>query len=376
MYSFNKTNTNTNTIVYLLMHTDPGNDVDDEVSFGYTVRHLLKCLNCSAYMVVSVKTKNVARLLEIGMKPFTGIDISPEFNFENKIPLSNGNTLTILFHDGTTFVPDTYYPNYILSISPGLDNVIKECNLVNLRGFSHQGLADTTRRPDNWNGFNDNCSKTMIECMMNLGVCYKVTTPFESFNTLFGKDTFKFYGIPEEIHNQIEQDAFKMIIGRMPPTVPAFILHMAETLVNILLAEELGKPGTNSRLVLGIRSKFTGTVQEISSDLREWIKRACVVYVDNLIEAAASAGSTTSPIKQYDQTVASLFELTIALAEMGMPYLDESGIRLIYSSDGNIAEKYPEAFDQFKKIGVFTPAYDLITAVKLIDLLEKDNFFN
>ena len=94
-----------------------------------------------------------------------------------------------------------------------------------------------------------------------------------------------------------------------------------------------------------------------------------------MIEAAVSQGSATSPIKHYEQTVESLFEITIALAEMDMPYLDESGIRLNYSSDGNLAEKFPEAFTKFKEIGIFTPAYDLIAAVKFIKLLEGDNLF-
>jgi hypothetical protein len=96
--------------------------------------------------------------------------------------------------------------------------------------------------------------------------------------------------------------------------------------------------------------------------------------VDSLITAASSQGGS-NPIKHYDQTITSLFEMTYALAEMGMPILDESGTRLIYSSDGNLAEKYPDAFEEFVKIGIFTPAYDLIAVLKLYTLLEADGVF-
>lgn len=362
-----------NNIIYYLCHFDPGNDVDDETAFGHLVRkHLKHPPKYDVYMLVSVKTKNVDRLLKIGMKPYTGLDLNPEFNFENKISLNNptNNTLTIVFHDGTAFISPNYFPHYVLSTAPGLDSVIKESNIVNLCGFSHQGLL-----PDSSNGFNDIGSENMIRCMIRKNVSHAFTTPFESFKTLFGRRTFELYGIPEDVWDLIAQDAFKMIIGRMSPGVPANVLPMAESLVNKRYAETLGKPATNYRLALAIRELFTGIIVEVPKKVGEHIHSVCVTYVDNLIQSALTQGSTVNPIKHYDETVQSLFEMTIALAEMGMPYLDESGTRLVYSSDGNLAEKYPEAFTAFKKIGIFTPAYDLIAAVKFIGLLEEAGVF-
>lgn len=364
---------NNNYIIYLMAHFDPGNDVDDETAFGHLVRKLLKHPpKYDVYMLVSVKTKNVDRLLKIGMKPYTGLDLNPDFNFENKIHLNNStkNTLTIVFHDGTTFIPSNYFPHYVLSTAPGLDNVIKESNLVNLCGFSHQGLL-----PHSSNGFNDIGSENMIRCMIKKNVPHAFTTPFESFKTLFGSWIFELYEIPEDIWDLIAQDAFKMIIGRMSPGVPVNVLPMAETLVNKRYAETLGKPATNYRLALAIRELFTGPIMKVPTELCEHIHQVCVAYVDNLIHSAMTQGSTVNPIKHYDETVQSLFEMTIALAEMGMPCLDESGTRLVYSSDGNLAEKYPEAFVAFKKIGIFTPAYDLIAADKFIRLLEEAGVF-
>jgi len=361
-----------NKIIYYLCHFDPGNDVDDETAFGHLVRkHLKHPPKYDVYMLVSVKTKNVDRLLKIGMKPYTGLDLNPEFNFENKIPLNNptNKTLTIVFCDGTAFISPNYFPHFVLCCAPGLDSVIKESNLVNLCGFSHQGLL-----PDEPNGFNDIGSEKMIRYMIEKNVPHAFTTPFEAFKTLYCKKTFEFFEIPEDIWNQIAEDAFKMIIGRMPPSVPANVLPMAETLVNMRYAKTRGKPATNSRLALAIRELFTGMIMEVPEKLRNDIHDACVAYVDDLIKSALVQKSTVNPIENYDETIQSLFEMTIALAEVGMPCLDESG-RLIYSSDGNLAKKYPEAFATFKRIDTFTPMYDHIAADKFIFLLEEAKVF-
>ena len=351
----------------LFVHNDVGNDIDDETACGDLVREILETPpKCNIQIVFSVKTRNVARLLEYGIKPYTGLDLNPAFNFQNVIPIgASSYTLTIVFHDGTIFVPENYYPHYILSIAPGLDSVIKKTNLVNLCGFSHQGL------PGSWNGFNDNGSREIISHMMGMNVPFMVTTPFESFETLFGKETFEKYRVPVCLHDRIAREAMTMICGRMTPELPPNVLNFAEGLVNMRLAETLGKPGTNSRLALTIRSKFYECPLEMRPEMYDWIYRACVVYVDNIIESAERQGAFVSPIIQYEETINSLYEMTVALAEMGMPILDSSGIRLLYSTDGNIPDMFPESFEKFKEIGIFTPAYDLVAERKFVSLLKS-----
>lgn len=356
------------TTINLLIHTDPGNDIDDEVACGHLLREIINRIKKNnIHLMFSVKTKNVERLLEYGIKPYTNIDLNPTFNFENIIPINSKNTITIVFHDGTSFVPIDYFPHYILSIAPGLDYVIKESNFLNLYGFSHQGL------PDTWNGFNDNGSKNIISYMIKMNIPHMITTPFESFKTLFCKETFEKYNIPECLYDRIASEAMNMICGRMSPDLPLNIINFAEGLVNIPFAEKLGKPGTNSRLALTIRSKFNGPLVEIRPEMYEWIHRACVVYVQNIIKSAKNQGATKCPIRQYYETIESLYAMSIALYEMGMPILDESGIRLLYSADGNISSMFPEAFEKFKEIGIYTPAYDLLACLKFISLLETNN---
>lgn len=351
----------------ILVHTDPGNDIDDEIAAGDLTRKIIKNPpKCNIHLTFSVKTKNYERLNDFGITPFTGLNLDPESN--TSICLDSGNTLTITFHDGTTFLPIDYTPDYIVNIAPGLDSVLTEANLVNLRGFSHQGL------PSTWKGFNDIGSVNILTRMLDKEVPHAITTPFESFANLFSTELFEKYEIPESARDQIARDAFKMIMGRMPPTVPKQVLPMAESLVNIPYAESIGKPATNSRLALAIRAKLSDNVWNVSPDYSDKIRLACIAYVDSLI-AAATNQSAPNPIKHYDQTIQSLFEMTYALAEMNMPTLSKDGTRLIYSSDGDLAELYPDAFEEFVKIGIFTPAYDLIAVQKLYTLLETDGVF-
>jgi hypothetical protein len=350
----------------ILVHTDPGNDIDDEIAAGDLIRELIKKAKYNVRVTFSVKTKDSKRLIDFGIRPFTGLDLDPTSN--TTISLDSGNMLTITFHDGTTFLPTDYTPDYIVNIAPGLDSVVTEANLVNLRGFSHQGL------PSTWKGFNDIGSVQSLTVMLNKGVPHAITTPFESFANLFSTELFEQYEIPESARGQIPRDAFKMIMGRMPPTVPTQVLPMAESLVNIPYAESIGKPASNSRLALAIRAKLSGHAWNVSPDYSDKIRRASIAYVDSLI-AAATNPSAPNPIKHYEQTIQSVFEMTYALAEMNMPTLNQNGDRLIYSSDGDLANLYPDAFEEFKKIGIFTPAYDLIAVQKLYTLLEADGVF-
>ena len=351
--------------IRILIHTDPGNDIDDEIACGHFIRAILRKQypTFNIIVVFSVKTKNVQRLLDYGIKPYTGLDLNPEFHVKSVISMNCDFTLTVVFHDGTTFLPEDFRPDYILNISPGLNNVVKPCNLEELKGLSHQGL------PDGWNGFNDNGGKETIQAIIASGIPTSITTPFESFNTLFGKVTFEMFGVPSCMHDKIAEEAFKMITGRMSPLNPPNILSFAEGLVNISYAETIGKPGTNCRLVLSIREKYTEPIQAISQDMDLWIRQMCKVYVDNIRESALTQGSQVDPIKHYDQTIDYVYQMTKALYEMGMPCFDKSGVRLRYNTDGDASEEHPEAFEAFKAIGLFTPAYDLLAVLKLIDML-------
>lgn len=354
--------------IYILVHTDPGNDIDDEVACGHLIRAILmkQYPTYNIHVTFSVKTKNVQRLIDFGLKPYTGYDFNSSFNVDNVLPINCDFTLTVVFHDGTTFLSDSYKPDYFLNISPGADNIIKITNLDNLKGLSHQGL------PDSGNAFNDYQGEIGKE-IIAIGIPTAITTPFEAFDNLFGHDIFQKYHVPEIIHNQIAREAANMITGRLPKTCPKSVLNFAEGLINIRLAESLGKPGTNCRLALTIRAKYTGSIQEVSDDMDDWIMQASKVYLDGIRESAFSQGATEDPIKCYDETLGYLHQMTKALYEMNMPCFDESGICLRVSSDGDFAEIHSEAFETFKEIGIFTPAYDLIAAVKLIDMLQAAN---
>ena len=351
--------------IYVLVHTDPGNDIDDEVACGHLIRTFLhkEYPSYNIHIVFSIKTKNIQRLIDYGLKPYSGFDFNPSFNVDNIIPINCDFTLTIVFHDGTTFVPDSYRPDYFLNISPGADNIVKSLNLVNLKGLSHQGL------PDSGNGFNDNQGK-IIQQIIATGIPTEITTPFESFKTLFSNEIFEKYSVPISIRDKIASEAANMITGRLSKNCPKNVLNFAEGLINIRYAETLGKPGTNCRLALAIREKYTEPIQEISPEMDDWIRNACNVYLSSIRESAFDQGATEDPIKFYDETLEHLYKMTKALYEMDLPCFDDSFIRLRYSTDGDFAENHPDAFEKFKNIGIFTPAYDLIATIKLIDMLK------
>lgn len=354
------------TTLEILVHTDPGREIDDEVACSHFVRQLLELihsiLNTNIRLVFSVETGavGVKRLIDIGFNPIVGLTLNSEWNFENIISIETNKTITIVFHDGKTFVPDSYQPNYIGSIAPGLDLVLKPCNFYQLRGFSHQGLLGDP----GWYGFNETGGTQILSMLKHSEVPRKLATPLECFhNFLFSRELFEYYDIPESIWAIIAGDAFRNIIGRMPPTVSEFVKPLYETLVNLELADACGKPGTNKRLTDAIRGRFTGSVVDIDELTKLLIMAVSVNYVDSF------------PTQDREGTIQSVYELTFKLAEMGMPFIKETpeGPRLIYSSDGDLATMYPVEFEQFYKIGVFTPAYDLKALENLKELILEQN---
>lgn len=350
-------------ILQVFVHTDAGREIDDEIAVGIFLRELIcSNLNRNINLVLSVETGiiGVKRLIDIGLFPIVGLILNSEWNFENIIPIKTNKTITLIFHNGKTFVPDSYQPHYIGSISPGLDLVLKPCNLSHLHGFSHQGLLGNP----GWYGFNETGETKMLMMLKDSNVSHKLATPLECFsNFLFSHELFKYYNIPENVWITIAGDAFRNIIGRMPPTVPEFVKPLFETLVNLELADACGKPGTNKRLTDAIYQRYTGPIVNIDETTQLLIWAVSINYVDSF------------PTKDRDNTIKSVYELTFKLAEMGMPFIKETpeGPRLIYSSDGDLATMYPIEFEQFYKIGIFTPAYDLKALENLKELILEHN---
>lgn len=361
--------------IIIMINTDPGRDVDDEAGIGWLIYKFLK--SHSKYdiqLIIVVKTgeAGIERLLRTGVKPYTGLDLKP--TEVNTINMNSGAVLTIEFLDGTKNLsndrkqlPLDVQPHFILSIAQGLDDVITLENLNDLKGFSHQGLGTGY-------GFNDSNSMKMLKIISDLNISSVITTPNESFENLFGTKVFESFQMPTELQKFIIFDAINMLLKRMAPTLPIIVLQHAEGLINIRYAETINKPGSNARLVMQIRKEYTGRIHDISDEMRESIHNACVEYVDSIIQAGVAAGRDDL-IKHIEETIESLYNLTFALAEMGLPALTENNTRLLYSTDGDIVEKYPDVFETVKEIGLYTPAYDLIAAQKLFNLLEEHDIF-
>lgn len=363
--------------VTIVVNTDPGRDVDDEVAVGWLLKQVItKCKNYNVHLIIVVKTGQVGidRLLQIGVKPYTGLDLKT--TEINTINIESGATHTIEFLDGTKDLSNDrkqlsldVQPNYLLSIAQGLNDVVTPENLENLKGVFHQGLLSG-------HAFNDTNSKEILTYIQELKhVDIILTTPNESFENLFGTKVFESFQIPEKLQQYIIFDAINMLLKRMAPTLPIGVIRHAEGLVNIRYAERINKPGTNARIVEQIRSNYSGPIHDISLEMRKLIHIICVEYIDSIIQAGVAQGEQDI-IKHREETIEYVYDLTYALVEMGLPALNEDNTRLLYSTDGDIVEKYPDVFEIIKKIGFFTPAYDLVAAQKLVIVLQELGIFD
>jgi len=363
--------------VTIVVNTDPGRDVDDEVAVGWLLKQVItKCKNYNVHLIIVVKTGQVGidRLLQIGVKPYTGLDLKT--TEINTINIESGATHTIEFLDGTKDLSNDrkqlslhVQPDYLLSIAQGLNDVVTPENLENLKGVFHQGLLSG-------HAFNDTNSKEILTYIQELKhVDIILTTPNESFENLFGTKVFESFQIPEKLQQYIIFDAINMLLKRMAPTLPIGVIRHAEGLVNIRYAERINKPGTNARIVEQIRSNYSGPIHDISLEMRKLIHIICVEYIDSIIQAGVAQGEQDI-IKHREETIEYVYDLTYALVEMGLPALNEDNTRLLYSTDGDIVEKYPDVFEIIKKIGFFTPAYDLVAAQKLVIVLQELGIFD
>jgi hypothetical protein len=360
----------------ILIVTDPGRDIDDEAAIYVFIERLLeKCTKCNIHVIIVVKTgqDGLGRLLEFSMTP-TGLgDLKMGTNI---IKMASGVVHTIEILDGTKNLSDErtqlnplIKPNLIISIAPGLDDVVTSENLEKCVAISHQGLLTG-------NALNDTKSMVMLEYIMQelKHINIILTTPKESFERLFSKLMFEKYKFPEILRKQIVYDTGNTLLGRMNcELLKLFVLAHAEGLINITYAEKINKPGTNARLIEMIRALYSGQIHNISPEEKELVRKLCIKYINTIIERGACEGRHDL-IKQYTETIESLYTLTCRLLEMGLPALAPDKSRLLYSTDENIVN--PEVFKLLQELGIFTPAYDLIAVEKAIELLQELGIFD
>lgn len=285
-----------------------------------------------------------------------GLDLNPIFNYENIIPLNDGNkTFTIVFHDKSIFKKKDYLPIYILSLVPGLDNLIRKRSCASLKGLSYQGL------PGEWIKEYDTQNK-IIDHVHHNKIPHTITVPYESFEKYSSKKIFVKHQIPECLHEMIARESFKMINCHMLPFHPFNVSEFSKNISN---------SSTKYELIKKIRSKYNDQIQIVEPIMNDWLYQTCVVYM-NQINESKHIVDTTGYIMDYGKTLNDFYQMTIMLYEMGMPCLDESEIRLRYTTDDDPCETHSNAFEKFKQIGIFTLTDDLITSSKLIKLLNID----
>jgi hypothetical protein len=194
-------------------------------------------------------------------------------------------------------------------------------------------------------------------------ISYSVTTPFESFKKLLSKKIFVKNNISSNLYEIIAQESFRMITCQLFPFVPFNVIQFSKNIY---------RSKTKYQLIKKLRTKYNDTIYEIDSEMKEWIKQACIVYINNIFESLRLYEFTENIFINYEETLEDIYQMTLLLYEMGMPCLDESEIRLRYNTD-ETSEIYQYAFEKFKQNGYFTLTDDLYASFKLIKLLDAHN---
>jgi hypothetical protein len=162
----------------------------------------------------------------------------------------------------------------------------------------------------------------------------------------------------------IRRESFKIITCQLSPVIPFNILQFTKN---------LGRPKNKCKLIKELRSKYDEPIQELIPEMDKWIHQTCVVYVNKIMETSYSSDSTEDLFTNFHEIVDEIYQMTVALYEMGLPCLDDSEIRLRYTSDDDPCEVYPSAYEKFKKFGSYTLTDDLVTSIKLVELLDADS---
>lgn len=167
---------------------------------------------------------------------------------------------------------------------------------------------------------------------------------------LLSLKTLDEFGIPEDIREDIIAHSFIHIICRKNKKF------------------KNNKFKTIHSLIKTIREIFKGEIIEIDITLQEWIMTNCKRYFNDILKQDINT-------LQIVENIKILYNSMIALAEMNMPYLDDSGMNLIYITNENLANKYPTAFETFKNIGICLPCPEITSGYKLIQLLKMEKFY-
>tara|TARA_Y100000389_G_scaffold204032_2_gene254608 strand:+ start:459 stop:1706 length:1248 start_codon:yes stop_codon:yes gene_type:complete len=346
--------------------TDPGADIDDEVALFWLFNEETYC---DKY------------IYEVAIGGAGKLDAWKEF--QKKFPTKCGSNNAVTYHekDSLDKISRKITPDYMIVLAPGIDKILNSLDFTNLKLVGYQGSLpqmhpkllhpDYTLINDENGAFNDRDSRNFFIRLNNEekeGTVICVTTEeCKKQENLFGKELFKnnqYWSshtnreLDKNIQEIVFETVFKNMVGRMHPkhTYNKF----AETLINPEIK------GANYNLVKDIYDKINnnGTHTAMSDTLRKAIDD----YIKDLND------NTEGPLKE--NTHLYLMEMSIYIGEIiGKDPVDDNG-KLLTSSDENnnvinLHKKYNDAYNNFKNVGILSPAFDLVTMKKTMDIINS-----
>lgn len=287
--------------------------------------------------------------------------------------------------DNATIYPSlnqTIAPDYIINISPQIDNIFGVISFDNLKSVAIMGNKSSSI---GYNQINPNCiydssfalndggSEKFHDFLLTSQTPVFTVTSKECRFTynMFSEELFKDQsifgpdGLPDDIIVLIRQSVFKNVGGRLDPNIinssNVFLITAAIGLINPEIK------GANYNDTKGIADLLD---INIDSDSVTVIIDACKNYMDLLNLKNQEFIGKPIDNEIYEKTLKYLIDLEINVAKIFNQIPVING-RLITSNEGDLHIKYASGYNNFVRIGKYSPAFDLVTVRNFMNFIEK-----
>ena len=400
----------------IVVNTDPGNDVDDDVACGWLLRCLLRLYdgkhaeNSSQstssvvsesllprfhlifvvqtyHSVCSLTNKTGASRLEDALVAFVGSNVLSMLMSKERKSAKNKNAPIVDILPPILLSYDLCGKiDLILNIAPNLDHIITKKHLSVVRILSHQGGYSKEDRGGA--AFNEkNSCESLSFALANCGTRYIVTGATECMNHYrFSEGLFDKYEVPQSLRDLCMLEAFKMAVGRMNP-VGNTAARFAQ---GLLVPGHQGKPGSNFILANELKKSALDNGFELlslSHNDEKLLHLAVDWYVSTLeksikaynIENNESYGFCPEVLNP--STKVNLLECERVLLQLGIPVVvrTNDAAMLICTDSADFEHISNEfhfmgaSFQKVKNILPLTAAYDLIAAARLMNAFAEVN---
>ena len=386
----------------IMIWTDPGADIDDEIALWYLVtQEIITPENTVIFIGGKGKKKELTKWSN---------DYCPDL-------------LQYHIFGENDYIPPVF-PTDLIIIAPGIDRLKDKLRLDNLKKVSFQGslpIAQSLASNSNYNflveddtvAFNDSGSlETIKRISENPQIVFKCVTTKECNQILpFSEDNFKRYNFPENIRESVKQTVFKNMLGRMHPKHP--YKHFAEGLINPdikganyhlvkrvyttmkdKMGDNTGPPNASKEL----KDAVDGYIGELSAAALDAKAAAEAAAEDALaaeaafklkpdndkarvdaVSARAAAEFAAKAASKLKEPRSSTRDYLLEMCQwiqyiINEPPLDNdkklinSGLEEDEKKKVKLHEVYSVGYENFKKVGIFTPAFDLLTVMRHFDI--------